>query len=123
MKVIKHLKDYWVLYIIGIILIVALVIIIQNPTSTPDEIIRLQEENKYIKKNNDVLLRRIDSLKSEKIKLDTSVKTILFRDSILKVNLDSLEDKLYKIKSLYEKVKSRPNNYNSDSLLKYFSDI
>jgi len=124
MKLIKHIKDYWFAYIFSILLITIIIYEFNKISdNTNAKLIRLEEENKMIQKRNNILLSEIDSINKANKILDASMEIIIAKDSILRHDIDSLNNKINKIRSLYEKAKSRPDNFNSDSLLWYFSNI
>jgi hypothetical protein len=124
MKIIQHIKQNWFPYLWQLIfMVLALMLIFNRNNDKSDVIIRLEEDNKLIQKRNNILLQEIDSLKKERVILDTTIKIMVINDSILRKEVDSMNTKITQIKKAYEKAKSRPDYFNSDSLRWYFSTL
>ena len=86
-------------------------------------IMRLEDENKFIQNRNNVLLGQIDSIRNEIIFYDTIYNIIITNDSIYREKIDSLQNRIKQIKTLYEISLVTPNYINSDTIKKYFSSF
>ena len=86
-------------------------------------IIRLEEENKNIQKRNNILLGEIDSISKEIVMYDTIFNIIVTNDSVFRHQIDSLQNKITQIKTLYEKSVGVPYYINSDTIKRYFSNF
>jgi uncharacterized protein (UPF0335 family) len=124
MNLIKHLKENWLIYLLMIVTITLVIMQLSGVDYYSKYTInRLEEENRKISNKNNILLNQLDSLGKENKILDASIVLLVKEDSLLRYQLDSLNKKINIIRSLYEKAKIHPNNFNSDSLLWYFSKL
>lgn len=124
MKLIKHFNDYWVSYVIILLIAFLLFLMFRGNTNYPSwKIQSLEQENMSISIMNNEILRTNDSLKQELFKTKDQIDFLKKRDSSLKVKSDSLSLKLNHIKLQYENVINRVEHFNNDSIRQYFSEL
>lgn len=125
MKIIKHLNDYWVAYVILILIALMVYLFTSSGSSSYSSwrLMKLEQENEVLSKRNTDLLLENEKIKERIIQTNIIIQNINRRDSLLQLKTDSLNQKLTLLKSQYEKIKVRVDSYDNDSLHKYFTDL
>lgn len=125
MKIIKHLNDYWVAYVILIVIALMVYLFTGSGSSSYSSwrLMKLEQENETLSKMNNNLLIENEKIKERINQTNIMIENINRRDSLLQMKSDSLNQKLTQIKSQYEKIKVRVDNYDNDSVHKYFTDL
>jgi hypothetical protein len=124
MKLIKHLSDYWVSYVIILLMCFVGIVVFSDNTNYPRwRLMKLEQDNAALEKMNRNLLKETDSLRKSFLATEAKMQEYRRQDSALQQKSDSLSVKLNHIKSAYEKVRHRVDKFDSDSLRKYFTEL
>lgn len=125
MKIIKHLNDYWVGYIILIIITLLVYLFIGNGSNNYSSMrmMKLEQENEKLTRLNSEIELENQKIKERIAETNKLLDEVNYRDSILRVKSDSISIKLVTIKKQYENLKVRFDNYDNDSIHKYFTDL
>lgn len=124
MKLIKHLNNYWVSYVILLLIAFVGIVVFSDNTNYPRwRLMKLEQDNEVLSRMNKDLLKETDSLRKSFLATEAKMKEFKRQDSILQEKSDSLTVKLNHIKSAYEKVRHRVDKFDSDSLRKYFTEL
>lgn len=124
MKLIKHLNNYWVSYVILILIAFVGIVVFSDNTNYPRwRLMKLEQDNEVLSRMNKNLLKETDSLRKSFLATEAKMKELKRQDSVLQEKSDSLTVKLNHIKSAYEKVRHRVDKFDSDSLRKYFTEL
>ena len=124
MKLIKHLNDYWVSYVIFLLIAFVGIVVFSDNTNYPRwRLMKLEQDNAALEKMNRNLLKETDSLRKSFLATEAKMQEYRRQDSALQQKSDSLSVKLNHIKSAYEKVRIRIDKFDSDSLRKYFTEL
>lgn len=124
MKLIKHLNDYWVSYVIFLLIAFVGIVVFSDNTNYPRwRLMKLEQDNAALEKMNRNLLKETDSLRKSFLATEAKMQEYRRQDSALQQKSDSLTVKLNHIKSAYEKVRNRIDKFDSDSLRKYFTEL
>ena len=124
MKLIKHLNDYWVSYVIFLLIAFVGIVVFSDNTNYPRwRLMKLEQDNAALEKMNRNLLKETDSLRKSFLATEAKMQEYRRQDSALQEKSDSLSVKLNHIKSAYEKVRIRIDKFDSDSLRKYFTEL
>ena len=124
MKLIKHLNDYWVSYVIFLLIAFVGIVVFSDNTNYPRwRLMKLEQDNAALEKMNRNLLKETDSLRKSFLATEAKMQEYRRQDSALQEKSDSLSVKLNHLKSAYEKVRIRIDKFDSDSLRKYFTEL
>lgn len=124
MKLIKHLNDYWVSYVILLLIAFVGIVVFSDNTNYPRwRLMKLEQDNEVLSRMNKGLLKETDSLRKSFLATQEKMNELKRQDSVLQQKSDSLTVKLNHIKSAYEKVRHRVDKFDSDSLRKYFTEL
>jgi len=125
MKIIKHLNDYWVAYIILITIGLLVYLFIGGASNdySSYRMMALEQENQKLSRLNSEIELENQKIKERITETNRLLEQVNYRDSILRVKSDSISQKLATIKTQYENLKNRFDNFDNDSIHKYFSNL
>jgi hypothetical protein len=96
---------------------------IQNVTGLKQKLAAIKLENKQLLEQNNQASNYIDSLKSVLLAKQNEITWYAMKDQAVVAKLYEINHHLINLNIKYEKANDRVANFNSDSIIRYFSNI
>jgi predicted nucleic acid-binding Zn-ribbon protein len=111
----------------GIVLFALIIILawvtVYNVDKINERVGALQGENTILKQNNQALKASIQTMQDSIAKYNTQISVLQLSDSRLQTESDRIKKSIKIIQNQYEKASTRANNFNADSMRRYFSNL
>jgi hypothetical protein len=107
--------------LIGLYLIIVTSLLCNDKSSVKDDIIGREYENKKLAKENELLKKSQDSLNNIIENQNSAISEYYLQDQVLIKEIKILKSKNLNIE--YEKANKFTNNFTSDSIKQYFSNL
>jgi uncharacterized coiled-coil DUF342 family protein len=119
------IKKYLIQILPSIIIISLFFIFFYTPSNreAKKKIQELNLMNKRLQKANDSIQNEIVSFQEDLQKSDEIIESLFQEENVLKDKILKLNSQLTNIKSKYEKANNHSNDFNSNDIKRYFSDL
>ena len=107
--------------LIGLYLLIVTSLLCKDTTSIKDDIIGREYENKQLAKENELLKKAQDSLNNVISNQNSSIAEYFLQDELYIKEIKRL--KSINLNKEYEKAAKFTNNFTSDSIKQYFSNL
>ena len=107
--------------LIGLYLLIITSLLCKNTTNIKDDIVGREYQNKQLKLENALLKKEHDSLNNIISNQNTVISELYLQDEAYAEDIKRLRSKT--LKKQYEKAAKFTNNFTSDSIVRYFSNL